>query len=79
MFEESDVEKPEFSFSTEDQTEDSLVYVVTQIATNRQLKRKISKKDFVNPLTRFEIQDQMTRELSMPVIPGLETINSQEV
>ena len=79
MFEDSNVENPEFTFSIEDQTEDSLVYVVTQIATKKQLKRKISKEDFVNPSIRFEIQDQMTRELLIPSIPGLETINSQEV
>lgn len=62
--------KPEFTFRTEDETETELVYVVE--GNGKVIKRKISKEDYINPVTRFEIQDQMTREAVMPNIPGVE-------
>lgn len=61
--------KPEFKFRTENETDDSLVYVVE--GNGKIIKRTISKEDYLDPAIRLLIQDEMTREAVMPDIPGI--------
>lgn len=61
--------KPEFKFRTENETDDSLVYVVE--GNGKIIKRTISKEDYLDPTIRLSIQEEMTREAVMPDIPGI--------
>lgn len=64
--------KPEFTFRTENETENDLVYVVE--GNGKVLKRTVTREEFLNPERRLEIQTEMTREAVMPNIPGVELL-----
>lgn len=67
MFEEF---KPEFTFRTENETNNDLVYIVE--GNGKIIRRTIKKEDYLNPAIRLEIQTEMTREALMPEIPGVD-------